>query len=84
MPDLTRLVEASMALRGEAPHGWVEFCAALRDYSGQITDQMVRCPPELLPRAQGMAMQAMEIASVINDAPMLFDKIQIARIKKNG
>jgi len=82
---MTRLVEASMTLRGESPVGWKLFCEAMQEYAYQITDQMVKCPPELLQRAQGMALQANEIAGVINDAPKLFEKLQAARMgKKNG
>ena len=85
MPDMTGLVEAAVALRSDAPASWQKFCDAMQAYSYQITDQMVKCPPELLPRAQGMALQANEITGILNDAPKLMEKIQAARMgKKNG
>jgi len=84
MPNMTRLVEATMQVRGEAHHSWPEFLAALKDYSDQITADMVRCDPELLRRGQGMAIMAAELAGVLQDAPKLFEKIQIARMGKKN
>ena len=75
MPDMTKLVDRAMNLRGQAPEAWDEFLAAVRDYSAQVTAEMVRCPPELLSRAQGMAIQAGEISGVLNDAPRLYEKM---------
>jgi len=47
---------------------------------------MVKCTPDMLVRAQGMAIMAGEIAGVINDAPRLYEKMQIAKMgkKTNG
>jgi hypothetical protein len=82
MPNLGRLIEAAMALRAEAPHGWTEFLSAMGEYSASITAEMVKCPPELLPRAQGMAIQATEIAGVLRDAPQLYEKARAAQEAK--
>ena len=85
MPDMTKLVDRAMNLRGQAPEAWDEFLAAVRDYSAQVTAEMVRCPPELLSRAQGMAIQAGEISGILNDAPNLYEKMLQRKMgMKNG
>lgn len=82
MPELGRVVAASVTLRASAPAAWNEFCAAMTEYAGQVTGQMVSCPPELLVRAQGMAIQIHEIAHTLNNAPSLAEKAQAARMAK--
>jgi hypothetical protein len=85
MPTIGRLVEASMALRAEAPRGWEEFQRAMSEYAAQVTAEMLRAPPELLNRAQGMAIQATEIATTLREAPQTYEKMQIARLgQKHG
>ena len=79
MPNLGRLVQAGMVLRSESPHGWQEFVSAMSEYSANITAEMVKCPPDLLPRAQGMAIQATEIAGVLRDVAQLYEKAQQAK-----
>ena len=85
MPDMTKLVDRAMSLRGQAPEAWDGFLAAMREYSAQVTAEMVRCPPELLSRAQGMAIQAGEISGILNDAPNLYEKMLQRKMgMKNG
>lgn len=76
MPDNTALVRAAMELRAVAPAMWVGFVGAMREYAEASQADMMRCAPEMLPRAQGMAMAANEIAKVLGDAPSLYDKLQ--------
>lgn len=80
MPDNTKLVYAAMALRAEATTSWDTFVLAVREYSASVTLEMLRCPPEMLQRAQGMALQANEIAVTLAEAPKLHDKMQTATI----
>lgn len=82
MPNSARLIEAIMSVRGEATQSWPEFLAALQDYSEQVTADMVRCQPDMLVRAQGMAIMAAELAGVTKDAPKLYEKMLIAKMGK--
>ena len=75
MPDYGRLVRASMALRAEAPQGWDEFVMAMREQAATMTQEILRVPPEMLVRAQGMAIMAHELASVVRDAPAMHEKM---------
>lgn len=79
--DNSRLVAASMQLRGVAPAEWDVFLQAMREYSAAMIAEMVRSDPALLLRAQGMALAANEIASVLKDAPSLHDKYVAAQLK---
>ena len=75
MPGYARIVDTAMALRGEAPEAWEQFVLAIREYSAASTTEMVRTPPELLQRAQGWALCAQDISSILQNAPRLKDKI---------
>jgi hypothetical protein len=75
MPDNSALVRAAMELRAVAPAMWVGFVGAMREYAEESQADMMRCAPEMLPRAQGMAIAAMEIAKVLGDAPAIYDKM---------
>ena len=79
MPVSVGLVRAAMALRAESPEMWTGFLGAMREYAVEVQGEMIRCQPEMLVRAQGMAIMANEIASVLEDAPALFEKLQGAR-----
>ena len=48
----------------------------MREYAAASTAEMLRCPPEALPRAQGMALAANEIAMTLMNAPKLYEKMQ--------
>jgi hypothetical protein len=74
MPATGRIVEAAMRLRAESSEGWNEFVLAMREYSAATTTEMLRCPPETLPRAQGMALAAHDIATTLMTAPKLYEK----------
>lgn len=76
MPDNARLVEIGVMLRAGQPQLWEEFTRAMREYAAGSALDMIRCAPDMLPRAQGMAMMANEIASVLNDAPKIHDKLR--------
>jgi len=71
-----RLIKAAMALRAEAPQGWEEFVGAIREHAASSAADMVRCTPDQLPRAQGMAIACNELANALNHAPTHYDKIQ--------
>jgi hypothetical protein len=63
-----RIVELALLLRGSAPEVWEQFTREIREYAAAQTAEMVRCPPENLPRAQGMAIAANEIATLLQNA----------------
>lgn len=71
-----------MQLRARHPDSWELFLTAMKQYAAQITTQMVSCPPELLPRAQGMALQANEIAAVLQNAPKTYEALLAAADKQ--
>lgn len=73
--DFRGLVRASMALRGESTELWLGFVGAMGEYALAMQSEMMKCDPSLLPRAQGMALMATEIAGIIADAPALYDKM---------
>jgi hypothetical protein len=75
MPDSTRLIKASMALRSVAPDMWGELVDAAREYSSQVNADMVRADPTMLLRAQGMAIAVNELATIFHQAPALYEKL---------
>jgi hypothetical protein len=81
--DQFDLVRAAMALRGRAPSEWDTFVRATREYAAQVVSQMVTCPVDKLPMAQGMAIQAQELAATLLKAPEIYEKTYQAR-NKNG
>lgn len=73
-----------MALRGAAPDVWARFVSEMGKEAIRTTMRMVSADQALLPRAQGMSIQANEIAGLLVNAPTLFEKFQEARIKRNA
>ena len=70
------LIEAALSLRGAATDDWVAFLEAMNEYAAEQATKMVECPPEMLPRAQGMAQAVRELATLFNNAPQLHQKMQ--------
>jgi len=68
-----------MELRAIAPDTWARFVTAVHDHSLEQTSRMVACAPEMLLRAQGMAIAADEIATALIEAPKLHAKMQEKR-----
>ena len=81
-PNFGSIVEVSMALRAQAPESWEQFVAAMTSYSAQVLAETLRAPPELIVRAQGMAIQANEIAGILRDAPKMYEQAQAAMLAK--
>jgi hypothetical protein len=77
--SVVKIVDAAMRLRAHAPEDWAEFVAAMREYAAAQASEMVRCSPEMLNKAQGMAQTATDIAMTLHHAPQLYDKM-----KNNG
>lgn len=73
--SVAKLIDAALELRGEAPQAWEQFVLAVREYAAATTTEMVRCPPELLMRAQGMALAANDISTTLQNAPKLKEKM---------
>jgi hypothetical protein len=76
MADMTQIITASMRLRGSSPEAWEQFVMAMREFSAKTAMEMIKCPPESLVRAQGMALMANELTTTIMDAPKLYEKMQ--------
>lgn len=76
---VAKIVNAAMRIRARAPEEWAEFVAAMREYAAIQANEMVRCPPEMLNKAQGMAQTATDLAMTMHNAPQLYDKM-----KSNG
>ena len=74
-----KIVDAAMRLRAQSPEVWEQFVYAMREYAATQSAEMVRCPPELLLKAQGMALTATDIATTLMQAPQLYEKM-----KNNG
>lgn len=84
MPDNAALVRAALSLREVEPALWAGFVGVMEEYaSGSVTD-MMRAAPEMLQRAQGMAIMANEIAAVLRDAPAIHDKAMEAQRKQHN
>ncbi len=79
MPDTSQIVVAAMRLRASSPEAWDQFLTAVREFSARTAMEMIRCPPENLNRAQGMAQMASDLTSTLIEAPKLYEKMQAAR-----
>ena len=76
MADHARVVEMAMVLRAGSPEGWQNFVLAIREYAATLAMDVLKHPPETLLKAQGMALAANEIATILNTAPQLYEKIR--------
>ena len=75
MAEVTALVKASVNLRGQAPAAWEDFLQAMRVFQAGTIQELIRCPPETLVKAQGRAQLIGELIQTMQDAPKLKDKI---------
>ena len=48
----------------------------MREYAAVTAMDMLKCPPENLVRAQGMAQMANEITTTLMNAPQIYEKMQ--------
>lgn len=78
-----RIVELAMVLRAAAPDAWPAFVAAMEDYAKEVGTLMLNTDPAMLLKAQGMAIQAADIAKVLKDAPTIFEAAQQTRHVQN-
>lgn len=83
MPDISGLVKSAVSLRQMAPELWEQFVHEMRVYSASVNADLIRCAPELLPRAQGMAIQANELAMILKDAPQILEKMGVSNGRRN-
>jgi hypothetical protein len=82
--DNSGLVRAAMMLRGEAPAAWIGFVGAFEEYAAAVNRELLKCDPALLQRGQGMALMAHELATVLADAPQLYDKMTRPQGRPDG
>jgi hypothetical protein len=78
------LVSAALTLRAGAPDQWQRMLQALDAYRMETATKMVDCVPEMLPRAQGMALAAKELVDTLMRAPELHNKMQELRTRRHG
>lgn len=76
MASQLRIVEAAMRIRGQSHEAWDEFVMAMREYAAAQTAEMLRAPPEMLLKAQGMAVTANDISTTLLNAPKLYEKLK--------
>jgi len=74
--DSSGLVRAAMDLRASSPAVWYAFVTAVQEYAQAMTQEMVKAQPDMLLRAQGMSIMALEIAGILAMAPQMHDKMQ--------
>ena len=79
MPSNEQLVRTAMELRARAPNEWESFLLAMRAYSAEMMTEILRCPPETLMKAQGMAIMAHEVTMILVEAPKIYEKAQRSR-----
>jgi hypothetical protein len=80
-----KVVEAAMRLRAGDTVGWDQFVAAVYDHASQMLNETLRAPPDMLQRAQGMAIEAGEFASLLANAAKMHENRQLAMMgTKNG
>jgi hypothetical protein len=80
MLDSGKIQSASMTIRQVSPEAWEVLAKALREYAAQASVEMIRCAPEFLLKAQGMAVAAQEISTAFVMAPQNYDRQR----QKNG
>ena len=76
MPEKARLISAAVTLRSHAPEAWEGFVMALREFAAASTAEMLRATPDVLLKAQGIALAANDIATTCREAPTLAEKAQ--------
>jgi hypothetical protein len=79
MPDSEHMVVAGMRIRQMNPELWNDFVLGVREYAAQVTESMKQATPDNLPKAQGMAIMASEIAAILIKAPETYTKIDELR-----
>lgn len=75
------IVQSAMVLREGNPATWENFVRAVHLYAAGIARDMVKCDPEHLLRAQGMAQMAERLARTLQNAPDLFE---LQRMRTNN
>lgn len=84
MSAIDDLVTMGMRLRMVAPQQWEDFVLAMRQVAATTTHEMLRADSDKLQRAQGMAVMVNEIATVLRETPMRYEKAQEIVKKKAG
>jgi len=77
------VVASAMELRGAAPAAWETFVAAMRVHAAMQVSEMLKCPPDMLMKAQGMAQAANEISQILINVSKLYEDLQ-GRRRKHG
>lgn len=83
-PDTSGLVQRAMQLRAQNPDAWNALVAEMMRYTQQVTKLMISAPPDLILRAQGMALGANELTEILRTAPETYEKMQAAEQRKRG
>ena len=84
MAEITPLQKLALSLRGQAPQEWDAFLAEFSGRAMKANADMVRCPTDMLMRAQGMAIAVTELYEELRDAPKANEKRQPADKRLRG
>jgi hypothetical protein len=63
--QLRPLLEACLRLRAVAPADWETFVLQVRSWAAHQATSLIRAPRDDLPRAQGYAQSAEQIATIL-------------------
>lgn len=65
-----------MSLRQAHHPGYTELVNAMMEHAAEQTAKMLQAPPDMLMKAQGMAIATNEMAKLFAEAPKYFEKAQ--------
>lgn len=69
------LIVKSAELGRSCPEQWAAFLTAFKQYMEDVKDQVVSCPIENLPVAQGRAQAVVKLSDMLSGAITTTDKI---------
>ena len=72
-----QLIFAAALLKRSAPREWQQFIGALARHALIMSDDLVRCTPEVVLVAQGRAKHAHELGELLNACEDLANKLEI-------
>jgi len=58
------------------------FLEVMNDHVAEQTTKMIDCSPEMLPKAQGMAVAVRDLVTLFINAPQLHQKMQEKKMQE--
>lgn len=83
MSPQDKITIAAMQLRAGAPTAWDQFVAAMRDYSDDVTRDMLSADPAQLVGRQGRAAMLSSVAKMFATVVADYEKIEQRERKKS-